>query len=39
MARKIRNLFIKSEEGHTAAWGGGGILTIVLVIILLAWLF
>lgn len=39
MTRKLRNLFTRSEEGHTAAWGGGGILTIVLVIILLAWLF
>ena len=29
----------EAEEGHAAAWGGGSLLTIVLVILLLVWIF
>ncbi|MEO6397566.1 MAG: hypothetical protein ABIP13_03765 [Tepidiformaceae bacterium] len=30
---------VEAEEGHAVAWGGGSLLTIVLVVLLLVWLF
>lgn len=39
MKNLIQTLTHESDEGHAYAYGGGGILTILLVVLLLIWLF